>query len=82
MRYALQAAPRAPWSRIGRALGVDATTAAHRWERLRANGLAWISVYDSAKSATVAHIEPAPGPWNPSAPPWPTCPPSAARSTA
>ncbi|WP_241196675.1 AsnC family protein, partial [Streptomyces sp. ADI95-17] len=32
---ALQAAPRAPWSRIGRALGVDATTAARRWERLR-----------------------------------------------
>ncbi|MEV1043109.1 AsnC family protein, partial [Streptomyces sp. NPDC050204] len=54
---ALQAAPRAPWSRIGRALGVDATTAARRWERLRANGLAWVSAYDSAKSATVAYVE-------------------------
>ncbi|MFD0621799.1 Lrp/AsnC family transcriptional regulator [Streptomyces sanglieri] len=54
---ALQAAPRAPWSRIGRALGVDATTAARRWERLRANGLAWVSAYDSAKSTTVAYVE-------------------------
>ncbi|MFF1260451.1 MULTISPECIES: Lrp/AsnC family transcriptional regulator [unclassified Streptomyces] len=54
---ALQAAPRAPWSRIGRALGVDATTAARRWERLRAGGLAWVSAYDSAKATTVAYVE-------------------------
>ncbi|MFF7456554.1 Lrp/AsnC family transcriptional regulator [Kitasatospora sp. NPDC008115] len=54
---ALQAAPRAPWSQIGRALGVDATTAARRWERLRANGLAWVTAYDAAKSATVAYVE-------------------------
>ncbi|MFE6955763.1 Lrp/AsnC family transcriptional regulator [Streptomyces sp. NPDC057696] len=54
---ALQAAPRAPWSRIGRALGVDATTAARRWERLRANGLAWVTAYDAAKSSTVAYVE-------------------------
>lgn len=60
---ALQAAPRAPWSRIGRALGVDATTAARRWERLRTNGLAWISAYDSAKSATVAYVEIRCRPW-------------------
>ncbi|MFC9929164.1 Lrp/AsnC family transcriptional regulator [Streptomyces sp. NPDC127190] len=54
---ALQTAPRAPWSRIGRALGVDATTAARRWERLRAGGLAWITAYDAAKTLTVAHVE-------------------------
>ncbi|MDQ8704961.1 Lrp/AsnC family transcriptional regulator [Streptomyces sp. LHD-70] len=54
---ALQAAPRAPWSRIGRALGVDATTASRRWERLRANGLAWVTAYGSAKSTTVAYVE-------------------------
>ncbi|MEV5200585.1 Lrp/AsnC family transcriptional regulator [Streptomyces sp. NPDC053720] len=54
---ALQAAPRAPWSRIGQALGVDATTAARRWERLCANGLAWVTAYDAAKSATVAYVE-------------------------
>ncbi|MFH8734505.1 MULTISPECIES: Lrp/AsnC family transcriptional regulator [unclassified Streptomyces] len=54
---ALQAAPRAPWARLGRALGVDATTAARRWERLRAGGLAWVSAYDSAKATTVAYVE-------------------------
>ncbi|WP_329116841.1 Lrp/AsnC family transcriptional regulator [Streptomyces sp. NBC_01465] len=54
---ALQAAPRAPWSRIGRALGVDATTAARRWERLRANGLAWITAYAAPKNVTVAYVE-------------------------
>ncbi|GGY16177.1 Lrp/AsnC family transcriptional regulator [Streptomyces tanashiensis] len=54
---ALQAAPRAPWSQIGRALGVDATTVSRRWERLRANGLAWVTAYDAAKSATVAYVE-------------------------
>ncbi|MEU5951136.1 AsnC family transcriptional regulator [Streptomyces sp. NPDC047525] len=54
---ALQAAPRAPWTRIGAALGVDATTAARRWERLHASRLAWITAYDAAKSATVAYVE-------------------------
>lgn len=54
---ALQAAPRAPWTRIGKALGVDATTAARRFERLRAEGLAWITAYDAAKTATVAYVE-------------------------
>ncbi|WP_405858927.1 Lrp/AsnC family transcriptional regulator [Streptomyces sp. NBC_00090] len=54
---ALQAAPRAPWTRIGRALGVDATTAARRFERLRAGGLAWVTAYDAAKTATVAYVE-------------------------
>ncbi|MEU6878721.1 Lrp/AsnC family transcriptional regulator [Streptomyces sp. NPDC046712] len=54
---ALQAAPRAPWSRIGRALGVDPTTAARRWERLRAGGLAWITAYGSAGTTAVAYVE-------------------------
>ncbi|MCX5229485.1 Lrp/AsnC family transcriptional regulator [Streptomyces sp. NBC_00233] len=54
---ALQAAPRAPWTRIGRALGVNATTAARRFERLRAEGLAWVTAYDAAKTATVAYVE-------------------------
>ncbi|MGH1554142.1 Lrp/AsnC family transcriptional regulator [Streptomyces sp. L7] len=54
---ALQTSPRAPWSRIGRALGVDATTAARHWERLRGSGLAWITAHDAAKTATVAYVE-------------------------
>jgi hypothetical protein len=52
-----QTTPRAPWSRIGRALGVDAATAARHWERLRAAGLSWITAHDAAKTATVAFVE-------------------------
>jgi DNA-binding Lrp family transcriptional regulator len=40
---ALQVAPRAPWSALGAALGVDPVTAARRWERLEASGLAWVT---------------------------------------
>lgn len=40
---ALQVAPRAPWSAVGAALGVDPVTAARRWERLEASGLAWVT---------------------------------------
>ncbi|MCU1642540.1 MAG: AsnC family transcriptional regulator [Nocardia sp.] len=54
---ALQAAPRAAWSQIGPALGMDATTAARRWERLRANGLAWVTAYDSARTTTIAFVD-------------------------
>ncbi|MDR3082583.1 MAG: Lrp/AsnC family transcriptional regulator [Streptomyces sp.] len=54
---ALQSAPRAPWSAIGRALGIDATTAARRWQRLTACGLAWVTAYDSAGTAAVAFVE-------------------------
>ena len=42
---AMQIAPRAPWSLIARAVGADPGTVARRWERLRAGGLAWTSVY-------------------------------------
>ncbi|WP_330180082.1 Lrp/AsnC family transcriptional regulator [Nocardia sp. NBC_01503] len=42
---ALQINPRAPWSRIGPALGVDAATAARHWQRLTAAGLAWTTAY-------------------------------------
>lgn len=54
---ALQSAPRAPWNRIGQAIGADATTAARRWERLRAGGLAWITAYDAPEAATLAYVE-------------------------
>jgi DNA-binding Lrp family transcriptional regulator len=54
---ALQTDPRAPWSRIGRVLGVDATTVARRWERMRDAGLAWITACGSTKMITLAHVE-------------------------
>ncbi|MFF2087233.1 Lrp/AsnC family transcriptional regulator [Nocardia sp. NPDC058176] len=54
---ALQTAPRAPWSRVASALEVDATTAARRWERLRADNAAWLTAYPSARVVTVGYIE-------------------------
>jgi DNA-binding Lrp family transcriptional regulator len=40
---ALQIAPRAPWATIGEALGVSGITAARRWDRISAEGTAWIT---------------------------------------
>ncbi|MEV6259942.1 AsnC family transcriptional regulator [Streptomyces sp. NPDC051784] len=44
---ALQTSPRASWSRIGAVLGIDATTAARRWDRLHSAGLAWSTAYET-----------------------------------
>ncbi|HET7735915.1 MAG TPA: Lrp/AsnC family transcriptional regulator [Nocardioidaceae bacterium] len=40
---ALQINPRASWSDVGPAIGVDASTAGRRWARLQAAGAAWVS---------------------------------------
>lgn len=42
---ALQAAPRASWSVLGRALGLGAVTAARRWDALVERGDAWLTAY-------------------------------------
>lgn len=54
---ALQRSPRAPWSQIGPALGVDATSAARRWHRLVAQGLAWLTAYPSASTTSFAYVD-------------------------
>jgi DNA-binding Lrp family transcriptional regulator len=41
--HALQLRPRATWTDLGRALGVDPVTAARRWSRLAERGEAWVS---------------------------------------
>lgn len=41
--HALQIEPRASWNQLASVLRVDAGTLARRWERLSAEGLAWIS---------------------------------------
>jgi DNA-binding Lrp family transcriptional regulator len=41
--HALQIAPRATWTQLGAALGRHPTTLAARWERLRADGRAWVT---------------------------------------
>ncbi|MFF2820918.1 Lrp/AsnC family transcriptional regulator [Kitasatospora cineracea] len=63
---ALQITPRAPWSRLGRALGVDPATAARRWEHLRARGLAWTTcalgpAYHHAFCLAYVRLRPLPG---------------------
>lgn len=46
--HALQIAPRASWTRIGQAIGVDPVTAARRWTRLTGEGYGWLTAYCSA----------------------------------
>ncbi|MER5310799.1 Lrp/AsnC family transcriptional regulator [Streptomyces sp. NPDC002773] len=41
--HTLQIDPRAPWSRIGRALDLDPVTVARRWSRLTEAGVAWVT---------------------------------------
>ncbi|MEV6627905.1 Lrp/AsnC family transcriptional regulator [Amycolatopsis sp. NPDC051106] len=54
---ALQRDPRAPWTRIAAAVGTDATTAARRWDRLQAAGLAWLTAYVTAPTTTVGYVD-------------------------
>ncbi|MFE4675803.1 Lrp/AsnC family transcriptional regulator [Streptomyces sp. NPDC056723] len=54
---ALQHSPRAPWSQIGPALGVDATSVARRWHRLVGQGLAWLTAYPSASTTSFAYVD-------------------------
>ena len=42
---ALQAAPRASWSTLGRALGLGAVTVARHWDALVERGDAWLTAY-------------------------------------
>ncbi|WP_434443549.1 Lrp/AsnC family transcriptional regulator [Lentzea sp. E54] len=46
---AIQIAPRAAWSTIGRALELSPTTATRRWQRITDNGLAWVTTYPRLK---------------------------------
>ncbi|WP_040703875.1 Lrp/AsnC family transcriptional regulator [Nocardiopsis salina] len=46
--HALQISPRAHWSLVGGVLGIDAVTAARRWQRLTDQGLAWVSAAPGA----------------------------------
>ncbi|MEU9337608.1 AsnC family transcriptional regulator [Streptomyces sp. NPDC048290] len=47
---ALQIHPRASWSLVGEALGVDAVTAARHWRRLTDSGAAWVAGYRAPTS--------------------------------
>lgn len=57
--HGLQISPRVSWADAARALGSTPATAAARWERLRAEGLAWVVAHPSGRvgSTTAAFIE-------------------------
>lgn len=43
--HAVERAPRAPWALLAGLIGVDAGTAARRWQRLQDSGIAWVGCY-------------------------------------
>ncbi|MFG3318570.1 Lrp/AsnC family transcriptional regulator [Streptomyces sp. NPDC048171] len=58
--HALQINTRAPWSLVGRALGIDPVTAARRWDRLSRTGAAWVDGYlalDRDEGSVYAQVE-------------------------
>jgi len=57
--HALQIAPRVSWAEAARVLRVGQTVLAARWERLRSQGLAWVTAHPggSYRHVTLALIE-------------------------
>lgn len=55
--HALQIEPRASWSDLAPIVGVDAATLGRRWERLRAEGLAWVTGHSSRGMGALVEIE-------------------------
>lgn len=43
--HALQIDARAPWTRIGAAVGADSATVSRRWDAMRADSLAWLTCW-------------------------------------
>jgi DNA-binding Lrp family transcriptional regulator len=58
--HALQIEPRASWNELAPVLGVDAATLGRRWERIRADGIAWISGIPNRGQGALVEIECAP----------------------
>lgn len=57
MIHALQIAPRAPWSRVGRILDQDPVTLARRWQRLLAEGTVWTTIESHSPRSASAIVE-------------------------
>ncbi|EPH07205.1 hypothetical protein HMPREF1531_00258 [Propionibacterium sp. oral taxon 192 str. F0372] len=53
----LQIDPRIPWAQVGQILGISPTTASHRWARLNAEGLAWITTLPALDQQLSAIVE-------------------------
>ncbi|WP_336630784.1 MULTISPECIES: Lrp/AsnC family transcriptional regulator [unclassified Microbacterium] len=55
--HALQIEPRAAWSDLAPAVGVDAATIARRWARLQDAGIAWITGYSNHGQGALLEVE-------------------------
>ncbi|GAB3293320.1 AsnC family transcriptional regulator [Epidermidibacterium keratini] len=47
--HALQIRPRAPWQELARVLNSSPATLARHWERVRADGLSWVTAYPTRR---------------------------------
>lgn len=54
--HAIQADPRGSWASIGAGLGVNATTAARRWQEISSSGRAWVLGYSIEVVPVVAYL--------------------------
>ncbi|MFT4307486.1 MAG: Lrp/AsnC family transcriptional regulator [Microbacterium sp.] len=55
--HALQIEPRAGWSELAPVVGASAATLARRWERLRSEGLAWVTGHTARGLIALVEIE-------------------------
>lgn len=55
--HALQVEPRASWNQLAPVVGVGAGTLARRWERISAEGLAWVTGVDTRGQLTLLEID-------------------------
>ncbi|MGV9710001.1 AsnC family transcriptional regulator [Gordonia sp. NPDC003424] len=59
--HALQIAPRASWTDLGRVLGLDPVTVSRRWKKLHDAGLAWVAAYPTDQRIAIIEIDCPPG---------------------
>ena len=55
--HALQVEPRASWNQLAPIVGVGPGTLARRWERIRAEGLAWVTGFDTRGQLVLLEID-------------------------
>jgi DNA-binding Lrp family transcriptional regulator len=55
--HALQIEPRASWNELAPVIGVDASTLARRWARLRDEGIAWVTGHSTEGQLSLMEID-------------------------
>lgn len=55
--HALQIEPRATWTELAPIVGVDAATLGRRWDRLRGEGVAWVTGHPTRGMVALVEIE-------------------------